>query len=163
MSLVKKKIIKIISITFLIFLIDRFSKIYILSYVEKNEFIDLYITSFLNIILVWNTGVGFGLLPFESTYYYNAVTLIIILINLIILFLIFKSKNLDFYFYLLILGGSLGNLYDRIYFSAVPDYIDFHIGKFHWFVFNVADIFISIGIFCLIFVELILNKKKDEQ
>ncbi len=162
MSLIQKKIIKIISIAFLIFLIDRFSKIYILNYVEKNEFIDLYITSFLNIVLVWNTGIGFGLLPLESNFYYNIITLIIILINLIILVLIFKSKNLDFYFYLMIMGGSLGNLYDRIYFSAVPDYIDFHIGEFHWFVFNVADIFISIGIFCLIFVELILNKKKDE-
>ena len=121
--------------------------------------VDIYITSFLNFILVWNTGIGFGILSFEEKIAYNLITAIIIIINLIIILLIIKSTDFKIYFYLIILGGSLGNLFDRIYYSAVPDFIDLHFNNYHWFIFNLADIFITLGIICLIFVEIIYKKK----
>ena len=67
------------------------------------------------------------------------------------------------YCLLSVLGGSWGNLFDRVYYSAVPDFIDFHIKDFHWFVFNVADIFITLGIMCLILVEVFINNKKGKK
>ena len=106
----------------------------------------------MNIILIWNSGIGFGLLSFDSSIIYNFVTILIVLINIIILYLALKSNNLKGYLFIIILGGSLGNLFDRIYYSAVPDFIDLNYNNFHWFVFNVADIFITVGIMCLILV-----------
>ena len=147
-----------------IFLLDRFSKIYILNYVEENGNIDIYVNSFLNFILVWNTGIGFGLLSSEGTFFYNLITILILFINLIIIYFISTTKDYRIYFFLIILGGSLGNLFDRVYYFAVPDFIDINYKGFHWFIFNVADIFISIGIICLIISELFFfNKTKNEK
>tara|TARA_Y100000590_G_C15539354_1_gene946318 strand:+ start:502 stop:1005 length:504 start_codon:yes stop_codon:yes gene_type:complete len=159
-----KKIIFNISIVIILFLIDRVSKIYILNFAEVNGVVNIYVNQFINLILVWNTGIGFGLLSFELTTIYHLITLLIIIINFIIIFIIIKSKDYRIYFFLIILGGSLGNLFDRIYYSAVPDFIDINYKGFHWFIFNIADIFISIGIICLIFSELFfLKKSKDKQ
>ena len=155
-----KKFLTYLSIVALIFFLDRVSKIYILSLEEANGVVDIFVNDFLNIILVWNSGVGFGLLSFEKDLIYNSITSLIVFINLIIIYFIINSNNLKKYFFIMILGGSLGNLYDRIYYSAVPDFIDLNYNNFHWFVFNVADIFISIGIACLIFVELFFNKSE---
>ena len=143
-----------------IFLIDRITKIYILNIAEESGSVDIYVNSFLNLFLVWNTGIGFGLFSFEESTVYNFITLIIVIINLIIIYLIYKSKDIIGYFLLIILGGSLGNLFDRFTYSDVPDFIDFNLKGYHWFIFNVADIFITFGIICLIFAEL-LNYKKD--
>ena len=142
-----------------IFFIDRISKIYILQIAEQTGKVDIYFTNFVNFILVWNKGIGFGLFSLEQTTLYNFITIIIIVINIFIVYLVFVYKNLKSYFLVVILGGSLGNLFDRIYYSAVPDFIDVNYRGFHWFVFNIADIFITIGIICLIFDEIILNKK----
>ena len=155
-----KKIIINLGIIFVIFFLDRISKIYILNIVETTGTVDIYINSFLNLILVWNTGIGFGLLSFEQTTIYNFITVLIIIINILIIYFILKSNDFRSYFFLLILGGSLGNLFDRVYYSAVPDFIDINYNEYHWFIFNVADIFITLGIICLIFAEL-LNYKKD--
>ena len=144
----------------ILFLLDRFSKLYILNLADINGVVDIYINSFLNIILVWNTGIGFGLLSFGDSSIYNIVTFFITLINVVILYLALKSNNLKGYLFIIILGGSLGNLFDRIYYSAVPDFIDLNYNNFHWFVFNVADIFITAGIMCLILVELFFNKQE---
>jgi len=76
--------------------------------------------------------------------------------------MIANSKGFKKYSLIFVFGGSIGNLFDRIYYSAVPDFIDFHINDFHWFVFNVADIFITLGIICLIFDEIFINNKKNE-
>ena len=149
----RKNILYILIVVFLFFL-DRLTKIYILNYVEDNGSINIYVNQFLNLILVWNTGIGFGLLSSHGTIFYNFITLIIIFINIIIIYLIIKTNDYRIYFLLLILGGSLGNLFDRIYYFAVPDFIDINYKGFHWFIFNVADIFISIGIICLITSEL---------
>ena len=153
---------KILTI-FIIFFLDRISKIYILDFFEKNQIQEIAIFNFLNFYLIWNEGIAFGLLNFDSEKFYNIVTIIIILISLIVLFYALKLKNYSGYFFSLIFGGALGNLYDRIYFSAVPDFIDLHIGNYHWFIFNVADIFISVGIICLIFDELFFNKTNNEE
>ena len=152
-----KKILIQFFIIIIIFLIDRLSKIYILNITGE---VDVYINSFLSFFLVWNTGIGFGLFSFEQSSIYNFITALIVIINLMIIYLIFKSKNIRTYFFLIILGGSLGNLFDRIYYSAVPDFIDLNYNGYHWFIFNVADIFITFGIICLIFVELLNYKKR---
>ena len=151
-------------IVIFIFLLDRFSKIYILNYVEENGNIDIYVNSFLNLILVWNTGIGFGLFSSEGTLFYNLITILIVFINIIIIYFINTAEDYRIYFFLIILGGSLGNLFDRVYYFAVPDFIDLNYKGFHWFIFNVADIFISIGIICLIISELFFfNKIKNEK
>jgi len=159
----RKNIFYILIVIF-IFLLDRFSKIYILNYVEENGNIDIYVNSFLNLILVWNTGIGFGLFSSEGTLFYNLITILIVFINIIIIYFINTTKDYRIYFFLIILGGSLGNLFDRVYYFAVPDFIDINYKDFHWFIFNVADIFISIGIICLIISELFFfNKTKNEK
>ena len=148
-------------IVIFIFLLDRFSKLYILNLAEMNNLVDIYIAPFLNLYLIWNKGIAFGLLSFDKNSIYNLVTILIIVITFIILIIIIRSKDYKVYFFIFIFSGSLGNLFDRIYYSAVPDFIDFHINDFHWFIFNVADIFISLGVICLIFVELFFNKKAN--
>ena len=146
-----KKIIIVLAI----FFFDRVTKIYLLNLQENGTDIDFYITSFLNFYLIWNTGIGFGLASMETNIYYHVLTAIIACINIGLIFFLIKSKSTYAYMIALILGGSLGNLFDRIHYYAVPDFIDFHLGNFHWFIFNVADIFITIGIIGLILIELL--------
>ena len=153
---------KKIIIILVIFFLDRMAKIYLINLQEEGTDIDFYIYSFLNFYLVWNTGIGFGLASMEANIYYNILTLIIIIVNIGLIFFLIKSKGIYAYFFALIIGGSLGNLFDRIYYSAVPDFIDLHFGNYHWFIFNVADIFISVGIIGLIFFELRKKKKISE-
>ena len=158
-----QKILFYLFIVVLIFFLDRFSKIYILNLAELNNSVDIYLSSFLNLYLIWNKGIAFGLLSFEQNLIYNLITLLISVINIVIIFLIIKTKDIRVYFLIFILGGSLGNLFDRVYYTSVPDFIDFHIGNFHWFIFNVADIFITLGIICLILAEIFLNKKVENE
>ena len=158
-----KKFFLSLIIVFVIFFFDRISKIYILNLAETGQDVDIYLNSFSNFYLIWNTGIGFGLFSLETKFYYNLITILIVLINIFILFIIIKTNDYRIFFLLAILGGSFGNLFDRIYYKAVPDFIDLHYGDFHWFVFNVADIFITLGIICLIIVEFIINKKKDNK
>ena len=146
-------------IVLIVFTIDRLSKILIINILDNTGSVDLYINSFLNFNLVWNSGIGFGLMSFDKGYMYSFITAFILLINLIILYLILIEKPFKSFFLSVILGGSLGNLIDRLYYNAVPDFIDLNYEGYHWFIFNVADIFITIGIICLIFVE-IFNYKK---
>ena len=155
-----KKIVVSISLLLIIFLLDRISKILILNILEDIGKVDIYINSFLNFYLVWNKGIGFGLLSSDQDYFYNIVTALIVFINFVIIYLLFKEKGMKYYFLLAILGGSLGNLFDRIYFRAVPDFIDLNYNGYHWFVFNVADIFITVGICLLIFSEILGYKRK---
>ena len=158
-----KKFFLSLTIISVIFSFDRISKLFILNLAEGEKYIDIYFNSFLNFHLIWNTGVGFGLFSSETNFYYNLITLLIVLINIIILIMAIKSQDYKLFFFLIILGGSFSNLFDRIYYHAVPDFIDIHYSDFHWFVFNVADIFITLGIVCLIIVEFILNNKKNEK
>ena len=158
----KKKFFLNFLIVVAIFVFDRISKLYILNLAEIDKLADVYFNSFLNFHLIWNTGIGFGLLSSETDFYYNLTTILITLINIIILFMIIKSDNYKSFFLLVILGGSLGNLFDRIYYKAVPDFIDVHYHDFHWFIFNVADIFISIGVICLIIAEIFFDKRTNK-
>ncbi len=163
MTVFKKKFYNFILILPLLFFIDRLSKIIILNYFETSLETYIKITSFLNLVLVWNSGVGFGLFSFEENIAYNIITFFVLLVIILIFYLSLKTNNIKFYFYLIIIGGALGNFFDRILYSAVPDFIDFHIGNFHWFVFNIADIFITVGIICLIIAEIMLNKEINEK
>ena len=154
------KLLIYIAIVFSVLVLDRTSKIIILNILDNSGTVDIYINPFFNLYLVWNKGIGFGLFSYDQNYIYNGITLFILLINLIILYLIYKEESPKTYFLAIILGGSLGNLFDRYYYSAVPDFIDLNYNGYHWFIFNVADIFITLGIICLIFAEF-LNYKKN--
>lgn len=142
-----------------VFALDRISKNYVLNLFYETQFQEIYLSKFINIYFIWNKGIAFGLLNFEDQIIYNSISYFIVFISLIILFLAFKNRDHSGFFFAIILGGSLGNLFDRFKYSAVPDFIDLHVGNFHWFIFNVADIFITTGVICLIFVELFYNKK----
>ena len=161
-SLVKKLLIYVL-IVLVIFALDRFSKLFILNILDDKDKVDIYINSFLSLYLVWNKGIGFGLFSFDDATAYNLITLIILFINVIIVYLIFVEKGVKVYFLLTILGGSLGNFVDRLYYKAVPDFIDINYNGYHWFIFNVADIFITLGIICLIFAELLNYKSSNEK
>ena len=150
-------------IIFSIFIIDRITKIYVVSVNGKNSYEDLYSSKFLNINLIWNEGIAFGLFSFDQNNLYNLLTLIISIIIIVILKMIINSYGIKKYGLMMIFGGALGNLFDRIFYKAVPDFIDFHIGEFHWFVFNVADIFITIGVIIMILFESILNEQKKNE
>ena len=150
-----KKIIIILSV----FLFDRATKLYLINLQMSGIDIDFYIYPFLNFYMVWNTGLGFGLASMEANIYYHILTLFIGIVNVALVFFLVKTKGVYSYLIALIIGGSLGNLFDRIYYYAVPDFIDLHLGNYHWFIFNVADIFITLGIIGLILTE-ILKKEK---
>ena len=152
-SIEKVIFMKKILIILAIFFLDRVSKIYMLNLQENGTDIDFYIYPFLNFYLVWNTGIGFGLAAMETNIYYHIITSIIIIVNIGLIYFLVKTKGIFSYLIAIIIGGSLGNLFDRIYYYAVPDFIDLHIGNYHWFIFNVADIFITVGIIGLIIRE----------
>ena len=150
----KKYIIYLLIFT-IIFALDRITKIYILHLAEINNTLDIYITSFLNFYLIWNKGIAFGLLSFDEELIYNLITIIIILIIIVIIALMNKAEKMTKLGYLFIIGGAIGNFFDRIYYKGVPDFIELHVNNFHWFIFNIADIFITIGVLCLIYVEVL--------
>ena len=147
---------------FLIFSLDRISKIFVLNLSEKYSQLELYQSSFINIFLIWNKGIAFGLLSFERNSLYNLITVLILVIILILFVLVFKSEKFKKMSYIFITGGALGNLFDRIIYNSVPDFIDIHFKEFHWFIFNIADIFITIGVICLIYDEVFFEGKKHD-
>ena len=151
------------SLVILIFLIDRFSKIYVIFLDKKYLGSEIFYSKYLNINLIWNEGIAFGLFSSNNQNNYNILTILILLVISAILFMIIKSKSHERYGFLMILGGALGNVFDRIIYKGVPDFIDFHVGDFHWFVFNVADIFISIGVIYMILLEIVGYKKKKNE
>ncbi len=150
-------------IVLIIFLFDRFSKIYVIHLDKQYPGSEIFSSKFVNLTLIWNEGIAFGLLNFGKDYLYNSLTILILIIIVVIAFMLINSNGIKKYLLLMILGGALGNAYDRIISRAVPDFIDFHVGNFHWFVFNVADIFISIGVFIMILVELFDKNKNVHQ
>ena len=146
-------------IILIVFIFDRATKLYILKLAEVETSVDIYITPYLNLFLIWNKGIAFGLFSIDVSIIYSSITILIGLIIITIFFMMLKNNSVQRYFFALIVGGALGNFYDRVVYTAVPDFIDLHFYDFHWFVFNVADIFITIGVFCLILVELFFNNK----
>tara|TARA_B100000073_G_scaffold222393_1_gene185226 strand:- start:134 stop:622 length:489 start_codon:yes stop_codon:yes gene_type:complete len=143
----------------LIFLIDRLSKIYVIYLDKKFLGSEIFSSKYLNINLIWNDGIAFGLFSFQKSNLYNFLTLIIIAIIFLIIFMTAKAEGIKKYSLLMILGGAIGNVFDRLFNRAVPDFIDFHIGNFHWFIFNIADVFITIGVIFMILIEIIGNNK----
>ena len=158
-SFFQKDILICISIIFLIFFFDRVSKIKIIDHQLKNN--QIYINDFINFDLVWNTGIGFGLFSFETSLLYNIITIIIGCVIIFLIYLITKSRFIDKILFSTVVGGALGNFYDRLAYFAVPDFIDMHYKSFHWFTFNIADIFISIGILTLIVKDLFIKNEKN--
>ena len=155
----KKNIIINLIIVISIFLIDRISKIYVIKLDNNFNGAEIFSSNFLNIYLIWNEGIAFGLLSMADSELYNFISILISLIILVIIFMIFRAEGIKKFALLMILGGAIGNLYDRIIFGAVPDFIDFHIGNFHWFIFNFADVFITVGVFFMILIEFADNNK----
>ena len=146
---------------FFIFLLDRISKIYVIYLDGKQLNSEIFKSKFINIQLIWNEGIAFGLFAFEDNFFYNLITGFIILVILTLLYFITKTRGFEKYSFLIILGGACGNVFDRFFYSAVPDFIDIHYQNFHWFIFNVADIFITLGVVLLIYIELFINNKKN--
>ena len=144
-----------------IFSLDRITKLYVISENEKSLSAELFESKYLNIFLIWNEGVAFGLLSFNESFGYNLVTIIIAIVIIVLIVMLLNAKKFKRLAFLCVIGGALGNFYDRVVFNAVPDFIDFHIGEFHWFIFNIADIFITIGVICLIYDEIFLEKKEN--
>jgi signal peptidase II len=147
-----------------IFTLDRISKTYVINLSKNSSDIELFSSKFLNITLIWNEGIAFGIFSAINGYWYNLLTIAIVLIAIVILIMSIRQDGLQKYFLLIVFGGALGNLYDRIFFKAVPDFIDLHVGDFHWFIFNIADIFITFGVIMLILWETLpLNKNYEKK
>ena len=147
----------------ILFFIDRVSKFLIIRFNKETEEANIILTPFLNLNLVWNEGIAFGLLSFDDDLSYRLVTLFISIVILILFFMLYKAEKLNRVALIMVIGGATGNFFDRIYYSAVPDFVEIYYKSFHWFIFNVADIFITLGVFCLIYVELITKDKLDER
>ena len=143
----------------LIFLLDRLSKIYVIYLDKKFPGSEIFSSKYLNINLIWNDGVAFGLFSFEKSNLYNFLTLIILLIIVALIFMTAKAEGIKKYSLLMILGGASGNVFDRLFNRSVPDFIDFHVGNFHWFIFNIADVFITLGVIFMILIEIIGNNR----
>ena len=150
------------SIVSLIYFLDRLSKIYVIQLDKNNLGSEIFNSTYLNIVLIWNKGIAFGLLSFNESHLYNILSLIISIIVMILVVMSLKSQGFKRYSLLMIVGGALGNLHDRIFFNAVPDFIDFHVGNFHWFIFNVSDIFITLGVIGMIILEVVENKTEKK-
>ena len=147
-----------------IFTLDRISKIYVINLSKNSSDIELFSSKFLNITLIWNEGIAFGIFSAIHGLWYNLLTIAIVLIAIVILIMSIRQDGTQQYFLLIVFGGALGNLYDRIFFKAVPDFIDLHVGDFHWFIFNIADIFITFGVIMLILWEILpLNKDYEKK
>jgi len=157
--MIKKKNIFYFFIILLIFLVDRISKILIIRWSNTSENKEIIVSKFLSLNLIWNKGVAFGIFSFDETFFYNILTMIIIIVIFVVFWLMVKAENLEKYAFMMIFSGSLGNVYDRLVYSSVPDFIDFHFENFHWFTFNVADIFITSGVTLLILNEFNFKKK----
>ena len=149
------------SLVILVYLLDRLTKIFVIQLDKNNIGSDIFNSTYLNIVLIWNKGIAFGLFSFNEAYFYNILTLVITIIIFILIFMSSKSVGFKKYSLLMIIGGALGNLHDRIFSKAVPDFIDLHVNNFHWFIFNVSDIFITLGVISLIVLEIVPNKKEN--
>ena len=163
-QLISKNFYISLLVPFFIFTLDRISKIYVIN-LSKNSFdVELFSSKFLNITLIWNEGIAFGLFSSSHEYWYNFLTIVIVLIAIVILIMSIRENGAQRYFFLIVSGGALGNLYDRIFFKAVPDFLDLHVGNFHWFIFNIADIFITFGVIMLILWEILpLNRNYEKK
>ena len=163
-KLISKNFYISLLVSVFIFTLDRISKIYVIN-LSKNSFdIELFSSKFLNITLIWNEGIAFGLFSASHENWYNFLTIIIVFTALIILIMSIKQHGVQRYFLLIVFGGALGNLYDRFFFKAVPDFIDLHVENFHWFTFNIADIFITFGVIMLILWEILpLNRNYEKK
>ena len=162
LKFIKKNLFFNLIFVIIVFSLDRISKIYVIEKFKNNFDNTLYESKFLNIHLIWNEGIAFGLMSFDEKSFYNTLTIIIILVSLLILYLSYINKGLRRYALLSIFGGSLGNIYDRLFYSAVPDFIDFHVKDFHWFIFNIADIFITFGVIIMIMTEFLINNEEKK-
>ena len=135
----------------IIFFLDRYTKLFILNNFTENTY---YLNNYINLDLVWNTGIGFGLFSSNSDIVYNLTSLLIIMVIICLIYFLIRSEKYEKIIYSIIVGGALGNFYDRMFFKAVPDFIDLHYKNFHWFTFNLADIFITLGIIAFLFKEI---------
>ena len=154
-KIITKNNLYCLCVILIIFFLDRYTKLFILNNFTENIY---YLNDYINLDLVWNTGIGFGLMSFDNQIFYNLISAIIALVIILLLFYAIKSKRLEKFSFSIIIGGALGNFYDRISYNAVPDFIDIHYKNFHWFTFNFADIFITMGIIIYLFSG--LNKKE---
>jgi signal peptidase II len=157
---IKKENIVVIILIIVLFSLDRTSKIQIINNFSERVYL---INDFINFDLTWNTGIGFGLLSFDSSLIYNSITVFIGLVILFLIYLAINSANAEKLIFSTIIGGAIGNFYDRLIYNAVPDFIDLHYNGFHWFTFNVADIFITLAIILYIMKNYFVKMKDKNE
>jgi signal peptidase II len=156
------KAVKWFGLAAAVIVLDYITKIAVLESFAPGE--SRIVTSFFNLVLVFNKGAAFSFLssaPGWQTLFFAAIAVVA---SGVISFLIFRhaGKKLFCSGLALILGGALGNLYDRLVYGHVVDFLDFHAAGWHWPAFNVADSAITVGAGFLI-VESFLQKKSDEK
>tara|TARA_Y100000816_G_scaffold141695_1_gene100405 strand:+ start:160 stop:657 length:498 start_codon:yes stop_codon:yes gene_type:complete len=156
-KILKKENLNFLLLILIIFSLDRYSKIEIIKNFSDEIF---YYNNFLNLDLIWNTGIGFGLLSSDSVIFYNLISGVIVLVIILLIIVALGAQKFDKLIFSIIIGGALGNFYDRLIYQAVPDFIDLHYKNFHWFTFNVADIFITFGILSYLLIGMF--KKNNE-
>ena len=159
--MIKKNLLLASSFILLIFLLDRLSKIYVIYLDKKYLGSEIFSSKFLDINLIWNDGIAFGLFSFDDKMLYDILTILILIVIIALIFMTLGSQGAKKFSLLMILGGALGNVFDRLFYRAVPDFLDFHVGNYHWFIFNVADIFITLGVIFMIILEFIGNNDKN--
>ncbi|WP_244266856.1 signal peptidase II [Polycladidibacter stylochi] len=142
-------------------IIDQAIKIWLVHAYNMAENAPISLAPFLDIVLVWNKGVSYGLFQQDSAFGQWALVGFTILASIAIWVWSAKSDNrFEAWCLGIILGGALGNGVDRAVYGQVVDYIHFHVGNFSWYVFNAADVWIVLGAAGLIFESLIIGKTK---
>lgn len=155
-----------IIIAFFALVIDQLHKYYMLYVLNIGEVQHIEVTSFFNLVMVWNHGISFGMFNDGDPHEYQPLmlSLLSIAIVTILLFWLKKAENKwQVYGIGLVIGGALGNVIDRALYGAVADFLDFHVAGFHWPAFNFADSFICVGVFLLVFEGLFDIKSKHKK
>ncbi len=147
-----QRIVKFLSVSMLLMLIDQLSKWWAQAQFAEGEFIP--VTSFFNLGLTYNTGAAFGFLANQSGWQRWALSCVALVAVVVIVGLMLKHHCEKRFSYGLafVLAGALGNLIDRIQLGKVVDFLDFYYANYHWPAFNFADVFIFIGVFVILFL-----------
>lgn len=146
---------------FVLFLFDRLTKIYLIDVLNDNKG-PIPLTDFFDLVLVWNQGISYGLFSQDSYVGQLIISAVSFIICLWVLKIINNSSNkFGMISSILIISGAISNILDRVIYSAVADFFYFHIKNFSWYVFNVADIYIVMGLFILIYGYIYPNIKKN--
>ena len=157
---VSKEYLIVIASSSSVFLIDLLSKNKIISIFKDGVIEKIYVNDYLDFILVFNTGISYGLFSGGGDFQkWILISLSILIIIFLLSFVRNESSILSKLGISFIIGGALGNVLDRFIYGAVVDFISLHAKGFSWYIFNIADMFIVVGVILFILSQFILSKK----